>query len=664
MEPPNMDDSLTIQAELDNYRVPYVTLVTFLAENNYLGKSHSVQVNRLRSHILETFQIDIEKLPPSSELKLKTKISTFVTRLRKRNRKQSHHIDRVINEPWCGADLILPEEIQTVLLQRNQINNESMEVDDVEEKLDTSCHSTWDSSDQESSDKENSDWDPFNKGSSGSIQSKKLNLASKNTSAGPSVGVFKEKEKQKRAGRKTKPFELKKLRSQQAMAQEIRKKYPHGAIKLAFQQGLKQEGRFNSQKKDIAFIMKKCDSETGFTACLAKKAVVSRREVVKKTPEQALFFILTNGLSKQQYKCLKKSSKESGCDIWPNYDYVREAKNNVRPEGIAFQPDGAVAVPVQALLEKTVSRTLQNDSTLFNEILDLAEEKGGDLTVTLFFKFGFDSSGAHEVAHQPNAAGDHRVVKHQMASQLVPLQLALEEDTEVKSLYDYPSPNSPHACRPIRLAFEKENDESILREYNRLKEELSNLEDYTVHLEPTVKVHFHGLLTLVDGKVVSSITRINSSSCSVCGMGRKDLRRKDATFDPIFENLQFGGSILHFGIRVFETLLKIGYKKEMKQFTAQESRVNPKEFKDQVNKGKDLVQKRFKEEQGLIVDKPRTGGLGSTNTGNVARRAFSAPVSTADICGVSVVLVSNLETIWRTLASGNSFMPAMVMGCS
>ena len=89
-----MDDSLTIQAELDNYRVPYVTLVTFLAENNYLGKSHSVQVNRLRSHILETFQIDIEKLLPSSELKLRTKISTFISRLRKRNRKQSHHIDK------------------------------------------------------------------------------------------------------------------------------------------------------------------------------------------------------------------------------------------------------------------------------------------------------------------------------------------------------------------------------------------------------------------------------------------------------------------------------------------------------------------------------------------------------------------------------------------
>jgi hypothetical protein len=55
---------------------------------------------------------------------------------------------------------------------------------------------------------------------------------------------------------------------------------------------------------------------------------------------------------------------------------------------------------------------------------------------------------------------------------------------------------------------------------------------------------------------------------------------------------------------------------------------------------------------GLVVDKARPGGFGSTNTGNVARRAFSASVITADICGVSTVLVSNLETIWKTLASG------------
>ena len=652
MELPNAEKVCDVQADFqssnENYRIPYKTLVTFLADNNYLCKAHSEQVEILQSQILKTFQIERRELQPIGDKRLKTKISTFVTKLRKRNKKQSHHITRVLNEPWCLADLILPEEVATHLLQRNETNVESMDIDAAEENHEIFFHSNTGPTEQEQSTADDSDWELFNEDPVGSVQSYE-----QNTTFGPSMKVSVVKEKQKRAGRKPKPFDLKTLRAKQALAQEIRNKYPHGAIKLAFEQGLKQEGRVNSQKKNISFIMKKCGSATGFTARIARKAIMAKKELVKKTPEQALFFLLTNGLSKQQYKSIKKSSKESGYDIWPNYDYVREAKNTLRPEGIAFQTDGAVVVPVHALLEKTVSRTLLNNSSLFDKILDLAEENEGHLTLTFFFKFGFDSSGAHEVAHQPNAAGDHRVVKHLMASQLVPLQLALEDSTGVRSLHDFPSPNSPHACRPIRLAYEKENDESILREYNRLKDELSDLEDYIVHTEPSVKIRFHGLLTLIDGKVASSITGINSSSCWVCGKGRKDLRRKNATFDPFFENLQFGCSILHFGIRVFETLLKIGYKQEMQQFTAQEARVNPKMFKDQVAKGKELVQKRFKDEQGLIVDKARTGGLGSTNTGNVARRAFSDPVSTAGICGVSVVLVSNLETIWRVLASGN-----------
>jgi hypothetical protein len=650
-----MDQNSNIQAVVDcqiNHRIPYKMLVTILVENNYLGRSHSDQVKIVQSKILDLFQIVSEDLPPQVENQLKVKICTFISKLRKRNRKQSHHINRVVNEPWCNADLILPEEVITLLLQRNQQEVEPMPiaVDCVEENLDH-CPSTMDSPNHESSDDVNSDWNPFNKNASGLGQSNKPNMGGGSARAGQSAEDVV-KEKKKRSGRKPKPFDLKRPRAQLALAQEIRKKYPHGAIKLAFEQGLKQEGRVNSQKKDIAYILKKCGSATGLTASIAKKAVVLKKTVIKKTSEQALFFILANGLSKQQYICLKKSSRESGYDIWPNYDYVREAKNNLRPEGIAFQPGGAIVVPLQDLLEKTISRTLQDNSTLFDNILDLADEKGGDITLTLFFKYGFDSSGAHEVAQQPNAAGDHRTVKHLMSSQLVPLQLAFEESSGLQSLYNFPSPNSPHACRPIRLAYEKENDESILREFNRLKTELSNLEDYTVHSEPRVRIHFYGLLTLVDGKVVSLITRINSSRCSLCGKGRKDLRRKECTFDPIFENLQFGCSILHFGIRVFETLLKIGYKKEMKQFTAQEARVDSIGFKEKVDKGKELVQKRFKDEQGLIVDKARTGGLGSTNTGNVARRAFSAPVSTADICGVSVLLVSNLETIWKTLASG------------
>jgi hypothetical protein len=414
----------------------------------------------------------------------------------------------------------------------------------------------------------------------------KFNLLQKNQRKAP-------KEGSKPAGRKPMPFELKKRRSQLALAQEICKKYPQGAIKLAFEQGLKIDGQESPKKKNLAFVIKKCSSSTGLTACIAKKAICLRKEVIKKTPEQALFFILTNGLSKQQYKNLKKNSKESGYDIWPNYDYVRDAKKNLRPEGISFEEDGSITVPLQELLEKTLSRTLLNNTPLFDKLLDLSDECGGQLHTTFIFKFGFDSSGAHEVVQQPNVDGDHRQEKHLMASQLVPLQLAIEEDGEMQSLYDFPGPNSPHSCRPIRLAYEKENNLTSIKEYNRLKNEISNLQEYVVHDEPKVTVSFKGLCTLVDGKVVCAVTGFSSDKCIHCGKGRKELREKDSKFEPNVDSFQFGCSILHFGIRTFETLLKIGYKKELKKFTAQEAKMDSLQFKEKFSKGEMLVKKRF-----------------------------------------------------------------------
>ena len=351
------------------------------------------------------------------------------------------------------------------------------------------------------------------------------------------------------------------------------------------------DSRESPKKKNLAFVIKKCSSSTGLTACIAKKAIDTRIEVIKKTPEQALFFILTNGLSKKQYKSLKQTSRESGYDIWPNYDYVRDAKSSLRPEGISFQEDGSIAVPLQEQLEKTISRTLLTNTPLFDKLLDLADEQGGQLHTTLFFKFGFDSSGAHEVAQQPSAEGDHRQVKHLMASQLVPLQLAMEEDGGTLSLYDFPNPNSPHSCRPIRLAYEKETNTTSIKEYTRLKDQISSLHYYIVHEEPTVTVSFKGLCTLVDGKVVCAVTGFSSDKCTQCGKGRKELREKDGEFEPIVENFQFGCSILHFGIRTFETLLKIGYKQELKIFTAQEARIDSLQFKEKVLKGEILVKK-------------------------------------------------------------------------
>jgi hypothetical protein len=248
---------------------------------------------------------------------------------------------------------------------------------------------------------------------------------------------------------------------------------------------------------------------------------------------------------------------------------------------------------------------------------------------------------------QPDAQGDLLDVKHLVASQFVPLQLDANMSSGVRRLWKSHCPNSAHACRPIRLSFEKENDENVKNEYQRLQVEILNLNELIVCQIPLVTISFLGLFTLVDGKIVSILTNGNTSPCSVCDASGAEMGRNIGPFNPISpERLQFGISPLHFMLRSFELLLYIAYKHDLREFRP--SAPEKKKIKDL----RELkVNKAFMTELGLAVDQPRPGGIGNTNTGNVACKALENAVLTLQICGVSPMLVSNLDTLHRTLSS-------------
>ena len=109
--------------------------------------------------------------------------------------------------------------------------------------------------------------------------------------------------------------------------------------------------------------------------------------------------------------------------------------------------------------------------------------------------------------------------------------------------------------------------------------------------------------------------------------------------------LSYGASALHFGLRTFSTLLQIGYKQDFKAHRV------TKEHKEKFAARKQQVQDAFRREMNLIVDSP--SGPGNTLSGNVARKAFENPIKFAQIVGVSTMLVSNLDVIWRVLAASH-----------
>ena len=89
---------------------------------------------------------------------------------------------------------------------------------------------------------------------------------------------------------------------------------------------------------------------------------------IKKSPEEALSFLLHNDLSKEQYCNMKQACTEGGVNLWPNYNKIVAAKSSCRPNGIIFQ-ELAAEVSLQDLLNHTATRILENVSITYNVFL-------------------------------------------------------------------------------------------------------------------------------------------------------------------------------------------------------------------------------------------------------------------------------------------------------
>ena len=112
------------------------------------------------------------------------------------------------------------------------------------------------------------------------------------------------------------------------------------------------------------------------------------------------------------------------------------------------------------------------------------------------------------------------------------------------------------------------------------------------------------------------------------------------------DNFRFGLSTLHAWIRMFEYIIHIAYRMELKKW-----RVTNDEEKAAFITKKAQVKKQFWERMSLHVDEPRGGGNGSSNTGNTARRAFAQESVFAEVTGVDEELIHRMGIILQTLSA-------------
>lgn len=181
-------------------------------------------------------------------------------------------------------------------------------------------------------------------------------------------------------------------------------------------------------------------------------------------------------------------------------------------------------------------------------------------------------------------------------------------------------PSSVRFCRSISIEFCKETPEKTKSVVDEIKNQIQALLPSIINNEGVgVQVKHELFLTMVDGKVAQALTDTPSSStCTICGATPRqmnDLTKVIAR--PENENAyQCGLSTLHAWIRCMEMILHISYNLSFQTWSA-----TSEEKKRLKQEKKVEVQKRFREELGLNIDKPRQG-TGNSNDGNTARRFF------------------------------------------
>nr|XP_022908754.1 uncharacterized protein LOC111420083 [Onthophagus taurus] len=216
------------------------------------------------------------------------------------------------------------------------------------------------------------------------------------------------------------------------------------------------------------------------------------------TPEEAIALFIINGKqTKAQYQNMRSAALWKKVDIYPTYHEILKAKKEsypiLNPE---YFSEMEAKVSLQHLVDRTAERILKNIPI---------ENCPNKLNIT--FKWGMDGSSGHPEFKQRfiNPENSDATV---MCTHALPL--FIEGDKIL--VWNNESPNSSSLCRPIRMAFCKEDQNSIMAEYTRMLKEIDNLRPSKIKMSETYEVemthtfftfYFFFLFTMINGKVMT-----------------------------------------------------------------------------------------------------------------------------------------------------------------
>ncbi|XP_065656756.1 uncharacterized protein LOC136082121 [Hydra vulgaris] len=156
---------------------------------------------------------------------------------------------------------------------------------------------------------------------------------------------------------------------------------------------------------------------------------------------------------------------------------------------------------------------------------------------------------------------------------------------------------------------------------------------------------------MIDGKAHTALSDVTESSqcCSLCGVSPKEINDIDKVILKLHtqNGLQYGISILHAWIRIFECSIHIAYKLPIKKWSSRLAT-----DKQQIEVRKKKIIHAFQEKMGLIVDRPKARGSGTSNDGNTSRRTFQNEQLFSEITGLNFELKKLLHVVLTCISCG------------
>lgn len=439
-----------------------------------------------------------------------------------------------------------------------------------------------------------------------------------------------------RTGRPTKPFVQLSERSKRRKTQHLRERFQVTEVTYASQMMLRDSGNVEGSKvvKDIT-----SSPTRGAKYRLALDGMRRRdsQEIIRLSPNQALSIFVEASLTRKQYEIIRTGAKK----VYPCYSVIQEAKKQAYPVSESYHVTATCAeIQLQALLNHTSERL----TTYLEEIL--GNFPYDDInSLELIYKWGCD--GSQQVQFKQKFENSNDSDANIFQSSLVPLQLISRKNKDL-IVWKNPTPSSPRYCRPIRIRFIRETSDVTNEEIGYINSQIQTLQETRIsRTEGDLSIKHLLLMTMVDAKVCNASTDTASTlRCYICKATSKDFNDLSKIKEVNTESLTFGLSVLHARIRFFEFLLHLSYKINVKKW-----QIRSVEERKIVQERKKVIQEKFKNRLGLIVDVPKPG-YGNSNDGNTSRRFFADHETSAEITGVDMQLIYRFKVILEAISSG------------